>query len=175
MGMKSHGSPFRISGTLCGGWRPTRIKYAVWIMRNFAVFAVMHQHWFQAMDNQLRSHRARGCDIIHPCPKCNRVLFFGVWLTTHQSRFAVVTEFTGAYIRYRAPMSSRNILSLQWRHMDVMASQNTGHSTVCLAAYAKPTPKRTLKVRIAVSSHERHDVSNQRPFDCLFTSLYRPT
>ena len=174
MGMKFHGSPFRISGTLCGGWRPTRIKYAAWIMRNFAVFAVMHHHWFQAMDNQLRSHRAIGCDIIHPCPKCNRVLFFGVWLTTHQSRFAVVTEYTGAYALSNPTEFTKHFIITVAPHERLDASKHRAFD--CLfSSSCKPTSKRILKGRIAVTSHERHDVSNQRPFDCLFTSLYRPT
>ena len=37
--------------------------------------------------------------------------------------------------------------TLRWRHMNVMQSQITGHSTVCLTAYADPH-QRSTKVRI---------------------------
>ena len=36
---------------------------------------------------------------------------------------------------------------LRWRHMNVMQSQNPGHSTVCLTAYVDPH-QRNIKVRI---------------------------
>ena len=36
---------------------------------------------------------------------------------------------------------------LQWRHMNVLMSQITGHSTVCLTAYADPH-ERNIRARI---------------------------
>ena len=79
-------------------------------------------------------------------------------------------------------------LSLQWRHTSIMAPEVTVHLTICSIAchdWEQTKYPSTLiedeiicnteiafwSIVITVTPHERHEVSNPQPLDCLLNSI----
>ena len=124
--MSSNGNIFRVTGHLCGEFTgPGEFPAQRAVTRRFDVF-------FDLRLNQLLSKPSWDWWFeTLSCPLWRHYNDFPTIIRLRKRDVKHIIYSRDLFIKHKAP-----VLALPWRHISVMGSQITGHSTFCATGYA---------------------------------------